>query len=170
MDNQLPEYSVVFLGDELPPTSVVLLQRAPTKTFAPNMYTGIGGHREEFDKDIMETFRRELEEETGIKDIELTEFARLVVRENDERILYYAFGQYDHKRALPKCNEGTLEWVETDNLLNKPVIPTTAAVINEWSNRYFAIDKPFTLTMHQKNQGPILELIAGNPFLTEGLN
>lgn len=169
MSTSMAEYSVVFLGDDLPPQQIVLLKRSPQKSFAPNMYTGIGGHREESDKNIEATMHRELKEETGLENISLTEFARLVIRGGEDRIIYYAFGKCDPALPLPDCSEGILEWVPATELSTKEIVPTTAAVVQEWAARGFAIDRPFTLFQRQTNTGAIPVVEPDTTPLKEGL-
>ncbi len=135
-------HTVVFLLDQVPnPTRVVLLKRAAWKSFAPGLSTGIGGKFEEGETAEQAAYR-ELEEETGLSDIELTQFARAYCSWAPE--LYYFWG-IAPSRSLPECNEGTLSWVTTAAILRKRIIPTTLTVLQEWSERGFNPDTRYTL-------------------------
>jgi 8-oxo-dGTP pyrophosphatase MutT (NUDIX family) len=148
-------YTAVFFLDSLTPSKIVLLKRASTKEFAAGMYTGVGGVVEE-GENLFDAAFRELEEETGIKGIELTHFACAEV--GTVKWLHYFAAILPHKE-LPFCNEGDLEWVDVDKLLKKNIIPTTKEILKEWQKRHFVTDKPFTiqLTAIGMNEKPAYE-------------
>lgn len=135
------EWNVVFLLDQDPPSKIVMLKRSDKKSFAPNFYTGVGGKVDLEDKSILDSAYRELMEETGIKGIELTEFARCIT--DNKYIIYYFWGIYQNDK-LPFTEDGTLEWVKKEDILDREIIPTTQLVCQEWLNRDLKIDKPFT--------------------------
>ena len=135
-------YTVAFLIDQVPPREIVLLQRASWKAFAPGLFTGIGGAIET-GENALEAAHRELAEETGLTGLTLHEFARCIIREQ-QKILHYYWAHYCGP-ALPACTEGQLEWSAVDPLVDKPWIPTTAAVVQEWAHRNFALTQPWTL-------------------------
>ncbi len=149
----MKQWNVIFLLDQNPPSEIVMLKRAATKTFAPNFYTGVGGKVEEGET-LLQSAYRELQEETGIVDITLKEFARCII--DTEGSLHYFWGIYDH--PLPQTDDGTLEWVPTFQVDKKDIIPTTKEVCREWQKRGFAIDQPFTLFVKEsgKDRGIIL--------------
>jgi 8-oxo-dGTP diphosphatase len=154
-------WNVIFLTDQNPPTKVVLLKRSPDKKFAPNYYTGVGGKVEKGET-ILESAYRELQEETGLTGIELTQFAKAVI--DNTYFLYYFRGTYS-KMSLPHSDDGELEWVNTPNLLQKEIIPTTLEVIHYWSKRNFAI-QPFTISMKEiaNNNGvSIVKVLKTSP-------
>lgn len=163
MAKELPEYTVVFLGNSYPPKQLVLLKRSEAKAFAPGLYTGIGGHREPGDRTIIDTCYRELKEETALTGISLTLFAKVIVSGDWPRILHYAFGYY-LTDSLPKCTEGTLEWVSTNQLSKKKIVPTTLLLLQEWAKREFTTEKPFTLSLTDNDDIVRLKEVA------EGLN
>ncbi|MEI6533106.1 MAG: NUDIX domain-containing protein [Candidatus Roizmanbacteria bacterium] len=144
MYNHIPKWTVIFLLDNIVPTKIILLKRAPTKKFAPNYYTGIGGKVEDGETVIQGAYR-ELKEETGLNKIHLTEFAHAIV--NNQRFLGYFVGVYQ-KDDVPICNEGILEWVSVDKLFEKQIIPTTGEVVKMWKKRQFQTDKQFSVLMH----------------------
>lgn len=134
-------WTVIFLLDSVQPQRVMMLKRAPWKPFAPDMYTGIGG-KEENGEGPLACALRELEEETGLTNIALTEFARCVL--DGQKSLHYYRGIYPQPNP-PACNEGTLEWVALNNVLSLPIIPTTCEVVKIWQQRQFKLDGHFTV-------------------------
>ena len=120
-----------------------MLQRDPSKKFAPGMWTGIGG-KYEGDEEPLAGAARELREETGLT-TPLREFARCSVN-GGQKILYYFWGELDAD-TTPTCNEGTLHWIEMHQVLGKDIIPTTRVVLEEWAKRDFAPDKHFTVLL-----------------------
>lgn len=151
----LDEYTAVFLADTYPPTKIVLLKRASFKKIFPNLYTGIGGKQEPEDKDIHQTALRELKEETDVR-TEITQFAKCIVQGDHARILNFYFGLYNND-VLPECNEGDLEWVFVDKLLDKEIISTTVKVIEEWQKRGFKTEKPWTFVMNETQKDGKIE-------------
>lgn len=140
--SDINKWNVVFLLDGNPPTKVMLLKRSPNKKFAPNFYTGTGGKVEESDNSVLDSAYRELQEETGVTEVQLTEIARVIV--NHDKVLYYFEGIYP-QHELPQSNEGTLEWVEVDKILEKEIIPDTKMMLTEWQKRNFSLENSFTL-------------------------
>lgn len=151
------------MGDNEIPTKVVLLKRSPDRKFAPNLYTGIGGHVEE-GEDYIEAAHRELKEESGIE-IQLKEFGRLII--NREDALHYFFGIYDNVN-LPISDEGKLEWVNTSDVNAKEIIPTTQEFINEWRNRGWVINKLFTVLLEREDKEDLYSRIISRE-INEGL-
>jgi 8-oxo-dGTP pyrophosphatase MutT (NUDIX family) len=134
-------WTVIFLLDDVTFTKLVLLYRSANHAFAPHYYTGIGGKVEGGETPLQGAYR-ELEEETALHSIELTEFARCHIQ--NVGTLHYFWGVYSGDN-LPPCNEGTLEWVDKKNLLSKKLIPTTQGVCLEWEKRKFAVNDAFTV-------------------------
>lgn len=142
-------FTVVFLGDQNPPTRLLLLQRGSSRKFAPNRFTGIGGHVENGEEPSPAALR-ELAEETepSITDVSVAEFGRLIV--NDGKIIHYYIGQ-DDGRPLPNSNEGTLFRVPIPEIQSKDLIPTTRWFIEEWAKRSWETSKPFTVYIRRDN-------------------
>lgn len=136
----MTSWNVIFLIDQNPPTKIVLLKRAPSKKFAPYMYTGIGGKIEAGETEL-ESAYRELKEETGIGDVDLKQFAKVIIDKKDQ--LVYFLGIYTSD-SLPHSDDGNLEWVPTNGILNKNIIPTTLEMIKQWKSQNFSI-QPFEL-------------------------
>lgn len=140
-------FTVVFLGEEHPPRRLMMLRRAATKAFAPGWYTGIGGRVEEGET-IPDGALRELQEETGLSGIDLTPFGAVSVN-NGIIVVVYFFALYPGG-ALPSCNEGELEWVETEALPDAPpLIPTTHLLVKEWKRRGWAL-MPFSIEVKRE--------------------
>jgi len=120
---------VLFHGSRL-----LLLQRAPWKTFAPNRWTGLGGRVEPNEiADLVGAARREVFEETDLAEHEVSELQlrrSLVFDHPDEGLMFllYLTGEAESDR-VPSCNEGTLRWVASDELADLDVIGNTAQVL-----------------------------------------
>ncbi len=139
--NEQRHYTVIFLCDQFPPTQLILLRRGADRPFAPNRYTGIGGKVEDGEKPL-DGAVRELEEETGLTDISLEEFGRVIL--NNGQVLHYFFGN-DKQGSVPKSNEGMLERVTVENLFSYDIIPTTKIFLEEWKKRSWDTFSPFTV-------------------------
>jgi 8-oxo-dGTP pyrophosphatase MutT (NUDIX family) len=144
------EWNVVFLLDNNSPSKVVFLKRDEHKTFAGGWYTGVGGKHELTDRTKLSAAERELEEETGLK-TPITHFATVIV--DNVWHIYYFWGI--HEGLLPECNEGTLEWLATDDILDKKIVRTTAGMVEEWRKRDFGVDRPWTMYTEKINTGEI---------------
>jgi len=142
-EKECKAWNVIFLVDQVPPTKAVLLKRAGNKSFAPNMYTGIGG-KIELNEDPLASANREMQEETGLR-LPLTEFARVHIK--PDLMLYYFYGLFSGD--LPKTADGSLEWIITDEILSRDIIPTTKRMMEEWKKRDFAVDKPYTVILQE---------------------
>ncbi|WIV12738.1 NUDIX domain-containing protein [Proteiniborus sp. MB09-C3] len=121
---------------------ILLLYRVGSRVVEPS-WCGIGGH---FEKDELNNPKacvmRELLEETGIteRDIGCVELKYVTLRQknNEIRQNYYYFTELHNTDIdISRCNEGTLEWVEIERILNKEM-PFTA---KECLRHYLAIGK-----------------------------
>ena len=109
---------------------ILLLYRIGSRVVSPS-WCGIGGH---FEKEELNNPKacvlRELLEETGItvNDVEHVKlnYITLLNKINEIRQNYYYFTTLINKNIkIDSCNEGTLEWVSTDQILEKEM-PFTA--------------------------------------------
>jgi 8-oxo-dGTP pyrophosphatase MutT (NUDIX family) len=163
---EVTKWNVIFLVDKNPANKIILLRRSPDKAYAPNFYTGIGGKIGDLsgleDESPLESAYRELSEETenelNKEVIKLTEFARCIYE--DGLRLYYFYGLYDGEtppRVNPK--DGELSWVNVKDLFSKEIIPTTKAVCEEWAQRQFVLNKPFTIYVKESGKDKTVRLV-----------
>jgi len=113
----------------------LLLRRNTDKSFAPGLWTGLGGHVEasEYDK-LRASALREIQEEAGIEQSELSNFCLRRVLfvsrpKQPYRIVLYYTGVL-HQFILPDCPEGTLSWKSQEEFDYLDVIETTRPVLD----------------------------------------
>lgn len=128
---------------------ILLLYRVGSRVVQPS-WCGIGGH---FEKDELNNPKaciiRELFEETGITENDIGDvklkYITLRMKNNEIRQNYYYFTElYNTEINIKECNEGTLEWVDMNEVLNREM-PFTAKeclkhylVIGKSDNRLYA--------------------------------
>jgi 8-oxo-dGTP pyrophosphatase MutT (NUDIX family) len=127
-------WNVIFLLDNTPPTKILMLQRANNKRFAPGMYTGIGGKIEPGET-FLDSAYRELQEETGLTNVTLKQFAKVFIDDTEQLIYFWGVFQ----DPLPPSEDGELEWVSTTEVLNKNIIPTTFEMLKQWQSQDFSL-------------------------------
>ena len=113
---------------------LLLLQRAAWKKFAPGRWTGLGGKVESHELgDLVSAARREMFEETDLRPDEVSplQVRRLLLFHHpiEQAVsLVYVTGTTTSDR-LPSCNEGTLSWIEPEDLASLDLIENTARVL-----------------------------------------
>ncbi len=121
---------------------ILLLYRVGSRVVEPS-WCGIGGH---FEKDELNNPRdcaiRELFEETGITESDIgyleLKYVTLRKKNNEIRQNYYFFTELHNTDIdISTCKEGTLEWVEIEQVLNR-AMPFTA---RECLKHYLTIGK-----------------------------
>jgi 8-oxo-dGTP diphosphatase len=109
---------------------MLLLYRVGSKVVQPS-WCGIGGH---FEKEELNNPKacilRELFEETGITESDIgsvkLKYITLRMKSNEIRQNYYYFTKLlNTKIDLSICNEGILDWIDIDRILDKEM-PFTA--------------------------------------------
>ena len=112
----------------------LLLQRAPTRAFAPGRWTGLGGHVEAGEYDhLRASALREVQEEAGISPQDISNFmlrrALLVNRPAQPlRVLLYFTGCLE-QMVHPTCPEGVLAWKQAAEFNDLDIIETTRPVL-----------------------------------------
>lgn len=153
------KYTTIFLGNKNTPTCFYLLKRSSHKKFAPNLFTGFGGKVEPEETPAQGAYR-ELAEETGLTQIKLKEFGRLII--NQTKILYQFFGVYFGEPLT--CNEGRVETIPVKQLPFLPLIPTAKIFLEAWEQRGWRTKERFTLLIERENlddiYSPILSIEA----------
>lgn len=129
----------IFIMSE---NKMLLLYRVGSRVIQPS-WCGIGGH---FEKDELNNPKacvlRELYEETGITESDIgsviLKYVTLRRKNNEIRQNYYYFTTLQNKEIdISKCNEGSLEWFDMDEVLDKEM-PFSA---KESLKHYFSVGK-----------------------------
>jgi 8-oxo-dGTP diphosphatase len=109
---------------------VLLLRGAPSKRIWPGRYNAIGGHVEP-GEDILVAARRELQEEAGLSGVELALLGLVTVDVQATRgvLVLVLRGELRSHPHLRPSEEGTLEWVDPQELRALPVVPDLPALL-----------------------------------------
>lgn len=132
MDGLLRNMTGTYITNE---GSMLMLYRIGSRVVSPS-WCGIGGHFEENElNDPKACALRELYEEAGIKEEDLTDlklrYITLRNKNNEVRQNYYFFTELKNKELeLPNCNEGKLAWIDLDQVMEKEM-PFTAKKVLE---------------------------------------
>jgi 8-oxo-dGTP diphosphatase len=112
--------TLIFLFDNQ--NRILLIKGSPNKKRWAGLYNGIGGHVE-VNEDVLEGAKRELFEETGIKEAELRLCGQIMVNvSSDLGIALFVFcGKYEKSdfRASP---EGEIQWIPIKQIENFPIV------------------------------------------------
>lgn len=124
--------SLIFLFDDN--DRVLLLKGAETKRLWAGLYNGIGGHIEQ-GEDILEAALRELQEETGITDVDLCLCGQIVVDVNDDTgVAIFLFrGNYSGDDFI-HSEEGQMAWISLDQLGVVPTVEDLPAILSKIAN------------------------------------
>lgn len=112
------------------PGQVLLQKASPHKKIWANQYNGLGGHVEK-GEDIYSSAKRELFEESGLdcEDLTLRGVITIEVQES-QGILLFVFSGQKFSGELRESDEGSLEWVELDNIPALPVVDDIPVLVN----------------------------------------
>ncbi len=125
---------LIFISDG---KKLLLIHGDENKKIWAGKYNGVGGHLEP-GEDVLSAARRELKEETSLYDVELDLCGTVVVNVTPQSgvILHVFFGEYNGMEISPS-DEGSLEWVDVNNLSNLPVVEDLPAIVEQvinWKN------------------------------------
>ena len=126
--------------------SVLLIRGASTKRLWANRYNGIGGHIER-GEDALSAARRELAEETGLRNIDLRLAGTVLIDASDRQgIGLFVFrgevAAQDDARLVESA-EGSLGWIPTASLLNFPLVEDLKTLLPRILAMR-AVDAPFS--------------------------
>lgn len=146
----------LFYKDE-----VLLIKGNPKKRLWANKYNGIGGHVEK-GEDILSAANRELNEETGLKNIPLWMCGTIIVDslENQGVGILVFKAHLLSKPTLKSGIEGELEWIEMKRINDIPLVEDLyylLPLIKEWRKS----DNPFS-ALYSFNENGKLEIILNS--------
>jgi len=117
----------------------LLMKRAETRSIAPGVWSGVGGHIEpdELNEPLTACYR-EIKEETGITRDKIASLDLLYIitrRSKDEiRQSYIYFGETKQNEII-QTDEGELFWISETELLNREYTKTFAAMLEHYTKR-----------------------------------
>ncbi|OQB25593.1 MAG: 8-oxo-dGTP diphosphatase [Firmicutes bacterium ADurb.Bin182] len=132
MDGALRNMASVYITSR---GKMLMLYRIGSRVVSP-CWCGIGGH---FEKEELNNAKaavlRELNEEIGLNEKDLTKidlkYITLRYKDYEIRLNYYFFAELCENAAIQDyCNEGNIEWIDMDRVLNKEM-PYTAKYVLE---------------------------------------
>ena len=127
MTGKLRNMTAIYISR---PGQMLLLYRVGSRVIAPS-FVGIGGHFEpEEISDARACVLREMHEEIGLGENDLTDmkmrYVTLRLKNGEIRQNYYFFAQLcPGVQVVPQCAEGRLEWTDMEHVLDKKM-PHTA--------------------------------------------
>jgi 8-oxo-dGTP diphosphatase len=108
---------------------VLLMKRGAHKRIFPNRYNGVGGHIER-DEDALNSARREILEETGLRVPALRLGAVYNIDSGEASgITLFVFIGHSQAREVVESDEGTLEWVAIDQIETLPLVDDIAIIL-----------------------------------------
>ena len=134
----LSSSAVAFLSND---NKILLLKRASSRSIAPNVWSGVGGHMEEREINTpMIACYREIFEETGIERSKILSLKMkyIIIRmsDNEIRIIYVYFGE-TNMTTIINTKEGKLHWILEEDILKREFTMTFEIMLKH----YIAIGK-----------------------------
>lgn len=161
----IEHFVTILLSEPNDNNSVLLLERGQDRQIFPGLWTGVGGALEIIDgqlESVEQCSLREIKEETGYHSTEILNLRLRLVTPRIENglvtLIHWMTGCVQEKRT-PVCPEGTLHWVPTSELTNRPFIPSAAVVI-PWLVQLTVADTTVYEGMFQRAEGAISELLV----------
>ncbi len=142
--------TLIFIQNE---DDILLIKGAKDKKIWPGLYNGIGGHVEK-GEDVLSAARRELTEESGLEKIDLFLKAIIFIEVNENTgINMYVFWGETNNKDVRDSTEGSLEWININNLQNYPMVEDLYELIPKiitnqkecLFGRYFYLDKKLVM-------------------------
>lgn len=134
MDGKLRNMAGIYILDK---DKILLLYRIGSRVVKPS-WCNIGGHFEMNElNDAKACALREVFEETGIKESDITnlilKYISLRFINNEIRQNYYFFAELTNKDLqLKHCDEGILEWADISKVLNRDMPFTAKEVLRHY--------------------------------------
>lgn len=144
---------------------ILLIKGALDKKIWPGVYNGIGGHIER-GEDALSAAKRELFEETGLKDIDLELRAVIFIDvEVYVGISMYVFSGDSDKKQVVSSDEGLLDWIKIDGINDFPLVDDLYQLIPMVLNS----DKKIQFGRYYYNQGRLVMEFSNQTSSSNGL-
>lgn len=129
----LKSFAIAYIFNN---NKLLMMKRSLQKKFAPGLWAAIGGHIEPAEmNEPKKACIREIKEETGLEetDINSLNLQYIIMRKaaSEIRIQYVYFGT-TLKTQLCQTEEGELNWIAKNNILNRSMSATTKETLKRY--------------------------------------